>query len=134
MGAFSIWHWVIVLLIPIIIILLFIWKKGTKNHVNKYDQNNRLTRGEYAIRIIPIIVVNSFVGNLMEGTQVLFVISIILSIILLIYSIQITIKRFHDINMSGWYTFLIIIPFTFLILFFIPGTPGDLNVSDKVKD
>jgi len=134
MGAFSIWHLIIILFIPTFIFLFFIWKKRRKNLINKYDESNRFTRGDFAIRMIPVFVLSTVVEKLMEINQVLLFISIILTIILLIYQIQVIIKRFHDINMSGWYTFLIIIPFVFITLFFIPGTSRDLSVLDKVKE
>ncbi|WP_163834410.1 DUF805 domain-containing protein [Spartinivicinus ruber] len=51
--------------------------------------------------------------------------TIILYVALLYFYVIYTIQRCHDINISGWFSILfIIIPFVYLVLYFIPGTKG----------
>ena len=79
MGVFSIWHWIIVLFIIIIVVAslwIFIWKKN-KNLINKYDEKSRLKRGSYAIRGIPTVFLINVFGNLMGQGQVALPIGII---------------------------------------------------------
>jgi len=35
------------------------------------------------------------------------------------------IQRSHDINISGWFSLLIFVPFAFLVFWLAPGTQGD---------
>lgn len=36
-----------------------------------------------------------------------------------------TIRRLHDLNTSGWWSLLVIIPFITVILLLLPGSPGE---------
>lgn len=42
----------------------------------------------------------------------------------IVFTVLITIQRCHDMNWTGWLTFLIIVPLVNLLFFFVPGTKG----------
>ena len=60
---------------------------------------------------------------------IIMLITFIAMIASFIGSVALHIKRFHDIDMSGWWTLLAYLPYigllVSLIICFIPGTPGE---------
>ncbi|HIP81770.1 MAG TPA: DUF805 domain-containing protein [Leucothrix mucor] len=51
----------------------------------------------------------------------------------LVVLIQLTIQRCHDINVSGWFSLLIVIPLAFLLFWLIPGSRGLNKYGDAAK-
>jgi len=49
----------------------------------------------------------------------------IIGIPVLIWQFATSVRRFHDIDRSGWYAPLIVLPFVQFFMLFIPGTPGE---------
>ncbi len=43
---------------------------------------------------------------------------------MLVISFFLIIQRCHDLNKSGWWSLLMLVPFAFLYFYFAPGTPG----------
>jgi uncharacterized membrane protein YhaH (DUF805 family) len=52
---------------------------------------------------------------------------LVLSLAVLVVYFLFTIRRLHDINASGWWSILLIVPFVGLILMILPGTEGANN-------
>lgn len=46
---------------------------------------------------------------------------------------QLTVQRCHDINVSGWFSVLILIPFAFLLFWLLPGSRGLNKYGDAAK-
>jgi len=102
---------------------------------NRYaDFNGKATRSEYwyfilfyvlmsiAFALVDVFVLNPMLGmNTQEASQG-GILQMIFALALLVPSIAIAVRRFHDINMSGWWILLGLIPvlgFFALIYFFV---------------
>jgi len=48
----------------------------------------------------------------------------IVYIAMIVISILLTIQRCHDLNKSGWWAFLLLVPFAVFYFYFFPGTKG----------
>jgi uncharacterized membrane protein YhaH (DUF805 family) len=103
--------------------------------INKVDAG-RCFRYEYIIKSLVIIVIETicFALFVMNVWPILKFLCFILVIVLMFFSLKFTIQRFYDLNLSGWYILLKIIPifsiFVTLYLYFKKGTPG-INDYDK---
>ena len=51
----------------------------------------------------------------------------------IIYSIFIAIKRFHDMDKSGWWALLTLLPLVSIIIIFIPGIKGSNRFGEDPK-
>lgn len=104
---------------------------------------SRIRRKDFLFYAVLLIILNYIsiviIENLDKGQHgfenynlvvvILLVISIPLALIL-------TAKRLHDINLSGWFSLLLLIPFlnfVFLLLYFIDGTIGDNKYGEDPK-
>ncbi len=87
----------------------------------------RSNRGEYWWAFLAIIII-SFVLGLIDGMLGIMVLGTIFSLATLIPGIAIGVRRLHDIDKSGWWLLIGLIPvvgFLVLIYFFIQKpTPG----------
>ncbi len=104
---------VIVVLIALLIgLYLFVW--GTLGRFN---------RREYAITsfILLILLLFVFLGDLVLAEDSMYFFGMILYLIWVVASI----RRFHDIDLSGWYVLLFLVPFvnilTWIYLFLKKG-------------
>jgi uncharacterized membrane protein YhaH (DUF805 family) len=50
-----------------------------------------------------------------------------------VMSIMLTIQRSHDINMTGWFSLLVFVPFANLLFWFVPGTDGANRFGAKTQ-
>ena len=132
MGAFSIWHWVIVLFFIIIPILIIKLKK---------TDNNNLKRKGFIIRSVAMIVTMMLATSLFDlGIKhtAYFVVLFILNYSFLIYTFIIIIKRLNDVNKSRWLALLTLIPFFnfifFLYLCIAPSVLIKINPYKEVPD
>lgn len=91
----------------------------------KFD--GRSNRGEYWWAFLGIIIA-SFVFSLLDAMLGIQLLGIIFSLVTLIPGIAIGIRRLHDIDKSGWWLLIGLVPlvgFLVLIYFFVqPPTPG----------
>jgi uncharacterized membrane protein YhaH (DUF805 family) len=106
--------------------------------INKVD-SGRCFRYEYIIKTIIIIGIEIicsvlFVMNVWPILKFLCFIMIIAS---MVFSLKFTIQRFYDLNLSGWYILLKLIPIfsicVTLYLYFKKGNP-EINIYDKAID
>lgn len=94
------------------------------------DFQGRSARSEYWWFVLFMVLLNFALGIL---SQILGsfgdLIGALVGLALLIPGIALTIRRFHDIDMSGWFTLLLLIPIVNIILILIwftrAGTAGD---------
>jgi len=102
---------------------------------NRYaDFNGKATRSEYwyfilfyvlisiALAFVDMLILNPMLGMSTEEAGRGGVLQMIFALGLFVPSIAIAIRRFHDINMSGWWLLLGFIPilgFFILIYFFV---------------
>lgn len=104
------------------------------------DFSGRSRRKEYWYFHLAIIVVFVAVVILFGGSGVLFdpysvgssvtgVVVVIAALALVIPSLAVQVRRFHDQNLSGWWVLLGLVPYVGGLVVFIfmllPGKPGD---------
>lgn len=110
------------------------------NSESFFSINGRLRRKDYLIRAIllyiPAVIVNMIIESSNNGSVAAFVIPIVLasSILTVIQAI----KRLHDIDMSGWYWLLFLIPlvnliFGFYVFIIKDGTVGPNRFGEDPK-
>ncbi|MBW4985147.1 DUF805 domain-containing protein [Mameliella sp. CS4] len=94
------------------------------NYINFEGRSNR---GEYWWAFLAIILI-SFVLGIIDGMLGIMVLGAIFSLATLIPGIAIGVRRLHDIDKSGWWLLIGLVPvvgFLVLIYFFIQKpTPG----------
>jgi uncharacterized membrane protein YhaH (DUF805 family) len=77
---------------------------------------------------------------LVEGDFNNFEVTLVLILLLIVvyFSENIIIKRFHDINCSGWYSVLLLVPIVNIggafLLLFKEGTPGENKYGMNPKN
>lgn len=142
MGSFAASQWLIVLLIGIVPLLFFFknLKKNLSNRSqNRFNQNSRFSRSEHGIRFLFFAVINVFISLLADGSYGGTAIILgLISISLVIYYFNIAVKRLHDLNMSGWYSLILIIPLSnfllLLCLFFVKGSHSMSSAKQIVPE
>ena len=93
--------------------------------VNKYATfSGRATRSEYWYVVLfgyllALLIV--FLGMIIDSPELIIGLSTVLSLILLVPSLAVCIRRLHDTGRSGWWYLLVLIPyigaFALLIIF-----------------
>lgn len=100
---------------------LYFWDIISKHY---FDFKGRVGRKTFWLFSLNIFLINFILGMLSLG-----VISMILSLIILLPSLGISIRRLHDINASGWWILLALIPvlggLILIVLACIKGTQGE---------
>ena len=90
------------------------YKKFWKNYANF---NGRSTRSDYWLALLGNMIVGFVIGfvlGLISGAvdmPALIMLGYLYSLAMIIPSIAIVVRRLHDINKSGWYYFIVLIPF-----------------------
>lgn len=68
----------------------------------------------------------------------IFGLSALYSLAVLLPSIAVAVRRLHDIDRSGWWIFICLIPvigiIVLLVFYFIDGTPGDNRFGANPKE
>lgn len=84
---------------------------------------------------IGLAVIDSMLG--LYASAGVGVLSLIYSLGVLIPSIAVSVRRLHDINKSGWWVLIVLVPFIgwliLLIFALIAGTPGDNQYGPDPK-
>ena len=52
-------------------------------------------------------------------------------LVIIIFSVMLTIQRAHDFNTTGWISFLLLVPLIGMMFLFIPGTDGENRFGKK---
>ena len=89
-----------------------------------FDFEGRETR-----KVFWLYTLNMFIIYILLGTLSLNIIGALISILVFLPSLGIFVRRLHDINFSGWWFLISLIPFLgFIALYIIeclPGTAGE---------
>lgn len=89
------------------------------------SKHSRLNRKSYianSIFFLPAIVFGISLGNAhsdSEFTQGMMGIARLITLVLVGFYIFLTIRRLHDINLRGWFSFLLVPPFTLFFLIYL---------------
>lgn len=89
-----------------------------------FDFNGREGRKVFWLFTLNMFVINFVLGMISAG-----VLSMIISLLVLLPSLGLSVRRLHDINASGWWMLLGFIPaigaIILLVLACLPGTAGE---------
>lgn len=105
----------------------------------KFD--GRIRRMGWWIAGIGVSIVSSVVGAI-QGSDSSFVVTLvfgILAIIIWLISMSLSVRRWHDLNKSGWWLLVNLIPFigwlyTFIMLGFMPGDQESNNYGPPPRE
>lgn len=92
----------------------------------------RMRRLHYGLHFI-VIFFMYFICGFFERLEPYSDFSTLVFIGAIIYSIIIAIKRFHDMDKSGWWALLTLLPLVSIIIIFIPGTKGSNRFGEDPK-
>ena len=120
----SAWLTPLLIAVPVSLIILSFIPGETNNELGRM---RRLHYGLNFIAIFFICFVWTFIG---EQEPLLLMYGYIGASI---YSIFIAIKRFHDMDKSGWWALLTLLPLVSIIIIFIPGTKGSNRFGEDPK-
>lgn len=97
-------------------------------------KHSRLNRKSYianSIFFLPAIVFGISLGNAhsdSEFTQGMMGIARLITLVLVGFYIFLTIRRLHDVNHRGWFSFLLVPPFTlFCLIYLFSASKSDAN-------
>jgi uncharacterized membrane protein YhaH (DUF805 family) len=116
--------------------------------VRLFDFSGRSARMEYNMfalfqfLLVFIFAIVFFGGGdpaTMKETRGGFMVCVlVIGVILLLPNLALSVRRFHDFNLSGWLIFLNLIPFVHwgvtLVLMVVPGTSGRNNYGADPRD
>lgn len=110
---------------------------------NYFNPNGRARRREYWLFVlaqlligVAITVVFTLLGFVAEFFAAIgSILSGLVSLALLLPGITLAIRRLHDVNKSGWFLLIALIPLigAFVLLYFMV-TPGDAGVNEYGED
>lgn len=113
-------------------------------YFNAFDYSGRSRRLEYAV----FNLLGTYLGLIAFGVILLVfaavlglpedAIYLILAAVVIVPNLSLIVRRFHDLGMSGWYAFLLLIPFVnfvvAIILAFRPGQKGENRYGKDPKE
>ena len=108
-----------------------------KMFINYFDFKDRITRKDFWVAILMNIVVSFvlslFVGFIAKVTKLKIydIFALIYALILLIPCLAQAVRRMHDVNKSGWYLLMDIIPIIGWILVLIAMCSPSVTEDDK---
>ena len=119
------------------------FKAGFNAYFVDYLKNNytnfegRVTRRQYWMFVLYNVLVSFVIGFIGGLIPVLSFLSLLYVIAIIVPSVGLGIRRLHDLNLSGWFYLLVIIPFVgslaLLFLFCVPGDAGDNKFGPAAK-
>jgi len=99
--------------------------------------SGRARRREYWMFALINFIIFTILGVLSQISGIFTIVSTLLSLVLLVPSLAVGIRRLHDTDRSGWALLLALIPlvgFIILLVFFIQeGTSGDNKYGPDPK-
>jgi uncharacterized membrane protein YhaH (DUF805 family) len=106
------------------------YKRFFANYANF---KGRSTRSDYWWVVLCNIIIGFVLGFLdgLLGTEIFYIISYIYDIVILIPGIAISVRRLHDINKSGWYCLIALIPFVGSIILLIYMCTASVNEGNQ---
>jgi uncharacterized membrane protein YhaH (DUF805 family) len=105
--------------------------------INKVD-SGRCFRYEYIIKTLILMGMEIFVFVLIILLQniwpFIMLFGAVLIMVLVFYNLKFTIQRFYDLNLSGWYILLKLIPiFSIFVTFYLYFKKGNCEINDYDK-
>ncbi len=112
------------------------FQEAISSGLSRYiDFNTRSSRSEYwfwVLFVILLSIVAGVIDNLLFGSSIL---GTLVTLGLLVPGIAVGVRRLHDIDRSGWWYLIALIPLIgalVLIYWFVqPGTPGSNEYGDN---
>lgn len=105
----------------------------------KFD--GRIRRMGWWIAGIGVSLVSSFVEAVLEDdiSNIVRLVFFILAIVVWLIGLSLSVRRWHDLNKSGWWLLVNLIPvfgwiYTFVMLGFMPGDRGSNNYGPPPKE
>ncbi len=99
--------------------------------------NGRARRSEFwyftLFNLLTIILIYIF-SNLIFGEEFASILNILISLLLFTPTIAVTIRRLHDVNLSGWFIAIQVIPFGGLFLLIKFCQDGDRHTNKYGTD
>lgn len=100
-----------------------------KTNYAKFD--GRISRRQYWMFALYSMIISIVLQVLIAILPIFAIIGLLYSLALLVPSVGLLIRRLHDINLSGWWLFIAVIPVIGAIaLFLLLCTPGDAKAND----
>lgn len=107
------------------------YKKFLTNYANF---NGRSTRSDYWYVVLANFLIGfviGFVGGILNLGTVVTTISSVYSLAILVPSLALAVRRLHDINKSGWYYFMALIPVVGLIILLVYFCTPSVNENNR---
>lgn len=103
--------------------------------------DGRIRRMGWWIAGIAMSIIGGVVNEIRDSDVSIIVTLVfgILALIIWLIGLSLSVRRFHDLNKSGWWLLINIIPFigwliTFVMLGFMPGDQGSNNFGPPPKE
>ena len=115
------------------------YKKFLQNYANF---SGRASRADYWYAVLANMIIGfviGFVCGFIAGiipalASITLIITSLYSLAILIPGISIVVRRLHDVNKSGWYYFIALIPLVGFILLLIALCSPSVNESNKYSE
>ena len=107
------------------------YKRFLRNYTNF---SGRSTRSDYWYVVLVNLLIGfgiGFIGGLLGVVEIASTISMIYSLAVLIPGIAIFIRRMHDINKSGWWWFIALVPLIGGIILLVFMCTDSVNENNK---
>lgn len=106
------------------------------------DFNGRIRRMGWWIAGIAVSIVSSIVREILGGDDPNFILAIpavLFAILFWVVSLSLSVRRWHDLNKSGWWLLVNLIPiigwiYSLIMLGFMPGDQGSNNYGPPPKE
>ena len=100
-----------------------------KTSYAKFD--GRISRRQYWMFALYSMIISIIFQILIAILPIFAILGLLYSLALLVPSIGLLIRRLHDINLSGWWLFIAVVPFVGAIaLLLLLCTPGDAKANN----
>ncbi|PIE35958.1 MAG: hypothetical protein CSA54_05045, partial [Gammaproteobacteria bacterium] len=99
-----------------------------------FDFEGRSSRAQYWWFVLWYIIITLACGFLTVFLPFFSIVTIIVSIALIIPMLAVSIRRLHDIDRTGWWLLISVVPIISLIIVYfavVPGTDGPNRFGDK---
>ena len=111
---------------------VYFWDIITKHY---FDFKGREGRKVFWLFTLNMVIINLILGLVFSSADIL---SSLISLAVLLPSLGLSVRRLHDINFSGWWVLLGLIPvvgvIALIVFACIPGTDGEYRYGNVLVD
>ena len=111
---------------------VYFWDIITKHY---FDFKGREGRKVFWLFTLNMVIINLILGLVFSSADIL---SSLISLAVLLPSLGLSVRRLHDINFSGWWVLLGLIPvvgvIALIVFACIPGTDGENRYGNVLVD